>query len=320
MSVRATTALRRYQNPVYQGYFADPYVLPFQGRYLAYGTGSIIDGRVFEVLESADLVAWTRVGGALEAIDPALGTDCWAPEVVEADGRFWMYYSVGFDDVGHQLRVAAADSPYGPFVDQGRNLAPAERFAIDPHPFRDVDGTWYLYYARDVLEGDRVGTHLAVDVLTSMTTLSGNTRTVLAPTADWQIYQRGRVMYGATHDWHTLEGPTVRRYRGRYYCIYSGGSWLDESYAVSWAVAAGPLGPWQEPPSGTARLLSTVPGRVRGPGHNSLLTTYGGSDLLVYHAWDAAGERRQMWLDPLEWTAEGPSTPGPSWTEQPLPR
>ena len=105
------TARRTYRNPVYDGYFADPFVLRWEGRYLAYGTGSWVDGRVFEVLESPDLASWTRVGGAMEPVAADLGADYWAPEVVEADGRFWLYYSVGHGDAAHHLRVAVADAP-----------------------------------------------------------------------------------------------------------------------------------------------------------------------------------------------------------------
>ncbi|MFP5283796.1 MAG: glycoside hydrolase family 43 protein [Actinomycetes bacterium] len=313
------TARRTYRNPVYDRYFADPFVLRWEGRYLAYGTGSWVDGRAFEVLESPDLASWTRIGGALDPVAPELGTDYWAPEVVEAEGRFWLYYSVGHGDAGHHLRVAVADTPYGPFADVGINLTPEERFAIDPHPFQDVDGTWYLYYARDVLDAPRVGTQLAVDVLTTMTSLRGDSQTVLAATADWQLYQAARPMYGATYDWYTLEGPAVRLREGTYYCLYSGGSWQTEGYAVAWASAPSPLGPWTEPPGEAARLLAAVPDRVSGPGHNSIVTTYGGTDVLVYHAWDGATTKRLMCIDPLEWGADGPHTSGPSWDDRPLP-
>ena len=47
-------------------------------------------------------------------------------------------------------------------------------------------------------------------------------------------------MYGATYDWHTLEGPAVRRRDGTYYCFYSGGSWLTEGYARGLGVGAQP--------------------------------------------------------------------------------
>ena len=63
---------RTYRNPVYDGYFADPFVLRAGERYLAYGTGSIVDGLVFEVLESTDLASWRRIGGALQPLPPQM--------------------------------------------------------------------------------------------------------------------------------------------------------------------------------------------------------------------------------------------------------
>ncbi len=47
----------------------------------------------------------------MEPVATELGADYWAPEVVEADGRFWLYYSVGHGDHRHQLRVAVATPP-----------------------------------------------------------------------------------------------------------------------------------------------------------------------------------------------------------------
>jgi arabinan endo-1,5-alpha-L-arabinosidase len=311
-------ATRTYRNPVHDGYLADPFVLRWEDRYVAYGTGARVDGRAFQVLTSPDLVEWTALSGALEPLAPELGSDYWAPEVVSHGDHWWMYYSVGHGDRAHHLRVARASSPLGPFVDSGVDLTPDESFAIDPHPFRDVDGTWYLYYARDVLDAERVGTQLAVVVLDTMTSVAGPGRPVLAPTADWQIFERQRSIYGRVVDWHTLEGPTVREHGGRYYCLYSGGSYLGEGYGVAWAVADHPLGPWTEP-SPQRRLLATVPGHVRGPGHNSVVTTPGGTDVLVYHAWDETMTTRAMCIDPLAWGPDGPTTPGPTWTEQPRP-
>jgi arabinan endo-1,5-alpha-L-arabinosidase len=299
-----------YCNPVHDGYFADPYVAATPDGYVAVGTGGSVAGREFEVLTSPDLVSWTSVGGALEPVSADLGTDYWAPELAEQDGTWFLYYSVGHGDSGHHIRVAVSDRPTGPYRDQGLNLTPDERFAIDAHAFRDDDGTWYLFYARDVLDGDRVGTMLAVDVLEGMTSLRGQPRTILRPTGDWQVYQRGREMYGQVHDWHTLEGPFVRKHDGRYYCFYSGGNWHGDGYAVAYAVADHPLGPWTEPPEHRP-LLRTVPGKVLGPGHNSVVATPEG-DVVVYHAWDLAQTRRQLCIDPLRWTDEGPTLDWPS--------
>jgi len=285
------------------------------GDYAAYGTGRALGGRQFEVLRSDDLVTWRSAGGALEPLAEPWATDYWAPEVALCDGRFFMYYSAGAGDKGHLIRVAVADAPEGPFADQGLVLTPGERFAIDAHPFRDDDGQWYLYYAHDVLEGERVGTTVAVDRMLDMTRLEGRPRTLLRPSADWQIFLRQREMYGSVWDWHTLEGPFVRKRGGRYFLFYSGGAWEEPSYGVSYAVADHPLGPFEEPASGPV-VLQTVPGRVLGPGHNTIVEGPGGEDWIVYHAWDAGRTARRMCIDRLVWGTDGPLRSGPSWEPQ----
>ncbi|MBA3436108.1 MAG: family 43 glycosylhydrolase [Chloroflexi bacterium] len=310
-----------YTNPVYGGYFADPFVLRIGTDYYAYGTRiPALEGRVFEVLRSVDLVDWTSLGGALEPVDSRTAVDYWAPEVALIDDRYYLYYSTGIDDRFHRLRVAVADRPEGPFVDAGRILTPDDDpFTIDAHPFRDDDGEWYLYYARDFLDGDRPGTALVVDRMLDPLTLAGERRTVLRATADWQIFEKRRSMYGAVYDWHTLEGPFVVKRQGRYWCFYSGGCWTDESYGLSYAVADSPLGPFVEPDGHAPHVLRTVPGKMIGPGHASITTTLDGSDHLVYHAWDPAQTARRMCIDRLEWTPDGPRTAGPTWTPQAAP-
>lgn len=315
---------RTYTNPVYAGYFADPFVLEHEGTYYAYGTSGrpTLEGRAFEVLRSPDLVSWTSLGGALEPPEGLAGRDYWAPEVAFHEGRFYMYYSAGIEDKGHQIRVAAAERPEGPFHDLGHVLTGDDPFTIDAHPFRDDDGRWYLFYARDFLDGERVGTALSVAPLVDMVRLGAAPRTVLRATADWQLFRREREMYGGVYDWHTLEGPFVRKHEGRYYLFYSGGAWEKPNYGVSYAVAESPLGPYVEPetePEGEGpALLRTVPGVV-GPGHNSVVRGPDGEDYLVYHAWDPEKTGRRMCLDRLLWTPEGPRTEGPSTTPQPVP-
>jgi arabinan endo-1,5-alpha-L-arabinosidase len=310
--------VRTFRNPVRRGSFADPFVLAVDGGYVAYGTGRVVDGRAFEVLRSEDLVRWTPVGGALEPLAAEWATDYWAPEVAAADGRYFMYYSVGTGDRGHLLRVAVADAPEGPFADQGTVLTPDERFAIDPSPFRDDDGQWYLYFAHDVLDGDRVGTTVAVDRLADMTRLAGEPRTLLRASDDWQLFRRKREMYGRVYDWHTLEGPFVRKREGRYHLLYSGGSWEGEGYGLSYAVADAPTGPFREPVTGPA-VLRTVPGEAIGPGHACVAPGPDGADWLVYHAWDGARGAREMWIDRLRWGPDGPEHSGPTVGPQPCP-
>jgi beta-xylosidase len=173
-----------------------------------------------------------------------------------------------------------------------------------------------LFYARDFLEEGRVGTALAVDRLVTMTQLEGKMRTVLRATSDWQLFERQRAKYGKVYDWHTLEGPFVMKRNGRYFCLYSGGNWQGVSYGVSYAVAEHPLGPWHEPYAGSATLLKTIPGKVIGPGHNSVVQAPNGDDYIVYHAWDVAKTARRMCIDKLEWNNGEPTTIAPTFTEQ----
>lgn len=301
----------RHSNPVYPGYFADPFVLRQGDDYYAYGTNTVeAAADAFEILHSRDLVRWTSLGRAVRAVDGLDASDHWAPEVAERDGRFYLYFSAGVQDRGHAIRVALADRPEGPFEYTGEILTPRERFAIDAHPFRDQDGTWYLYYARDLLEGDRVGTSLVVDRLIDMVRLAGEPVRVLTASADWQLFQRGRSMYGGIYDWYTLEGPFVVKRRGRYWCLYSGGAWTSTGYGVSFAFADSALGPFTEPEVRAPALLRSRPGGPLGPGHCSVVVGPDGEDHLVYHAWDPEHTARRMCVDRLLWTDAGPRVAG----------
>ena len=310
----------RYKNPVFAEYFADPFVWKVGEVYFAVGTGREesrgVDeaaGWVFQLLHSKDLVHWERVGEALERPDLAFGDTYWAPEVAARNGNHWMYYSVGFKDRYHQIRVAMSVDPPGPYRDVESNplVAPPDLpFAIDPHPFLDEDGQWYLFYARDFLDaegGARAGTALVVDRLERMDRVAGEPRIVVRARSDWQRFMVNRPMYGGVYDWHTLEGPCVAKHDGRYYCFYSGGRWENDTYGVDYAVADHVLGPYSDAGNEAGpRVLKTVPGKVLGPGHNSLVRGPDGQDYLAYHAWDAAMSGRRLCIDRLRWTPEGP--------------
>jgi beta-xylosidase len=315
--------------PVYPSYFADPFVWSHKGVYFAVGTGALeahaqadrasealtVAGTpgVFTLLRSTDFRAWSPIGCALEKLDPEFGDAYWAPEVAFAGGKFWMYYSVGRGDKSHHLRVATSASPEGPYRDTGEPLTTAFTvpFAIDASPFQDDDGEWYLFYARDFLDNDggaRVGTGVVVDRLIGMTRLAGEPRTVVRGRFDWQRFLSNRIMYGSRYDWHTIEGPCVRKRLGRYWCLFSAGRWENESYGVDWAFAGSVNGRWQyDGNENGARLLRTVPGSLIGPGHNSIATGPDGNDYIVYHAWDASMTARRMFIERLQWTENGPA-------------
>jgi beta-xylosidase len=311
---------RTQDHPVYAGYFADPFVWKVGNRYYVVGTGeeeangSTADmQKVFPLLRSDDFCHWESVGQALERPDESLGTSFWAPAVAASKGRFYLYYSVGQGDKGHQLRVAAAERPEGPYRDLEEPLIDPVKcsFAIDPHPFQNEDGSWHLFFARDFLDeesGARAGTALVAARMKSMTKLAEEPRVVLRARHDWQRFEKDRLMYGRRWDWHTLEGPCVWKHGGRYFCFYSGGRWENETYGVDYGVASGVIGPYTDVGNEDGpRVLRTVAGRLIGPGHNTIVRGPDGeTDFIVYHAWDRGMTKRQMFVSELRWTKEGP--------------
>ncbi|HVL38542.1 MAG TPA: glycoside hydrolase family 43 protein [Fimbriimonadaceae bacterium] len=314
----APDGLTRPKNPLHEQYLADPFAFRHGDRWYILGTGPH-DGLdpEFPVLVSDDFLHWEPERCLLRR--PDVDGDCfWAPEVAFQNGVFYLYYSVGIGDKGHQLRVATSSRPLGPYLDSGVPLLddPNCSFAIDPHPFLDGDGQWYLFYARDFLDtiGGRAGTALAVAPLQDMTRIAREYAVVARARHEWQRFLADRLMYDGVYDWHTLEGPCVVPHDGRYYCFYSGGNWQNVSYGIDWMVADHPLGPWREVGAPDApRVLHSVPGHVIGPGHNSAIEGPDGRIYLVYHAWDPAMTARRACIDPLVWTPSGPRCEGPSY-------
>jgi beta-xylosidase len=331
VSMAPMIAPKLHTNPVYAGYFADPFVWRSSDTYYAVGTGSADAagetlGKAFTLLQSSDFFTWKFAANALIRPDPALGNNFWAPEVAEHDGWFYLYYSVGHGDKNHQLRVAKSADPQGPYKDMGLTLVDLKKcpFAIDPHPFQDEDGQWYLFYARDFLDtngGFRAGTGLMVAKFADMTRLENDGQMVMRARYDWQRFQSHRMMYDRIWDWHTLEGPCVRKHDGKYYCFYSGGRWETENYGVDYVTSDSVMGPYSDFGSeGGPRVLRTVPGHVFGPGHNSIVVGPDGeTEYICYHAWDKEMKSRQMCIDRLIWTHEGPRCEGPTYASTPHP-
>ena len=328
-SARRNPTPATYTNPVYAGSMPDPGVLLHEGMYYAFGTTGAerkSDGRIFTLLRSADLVHWDERRGALTPPTGAAPTDqFWAPEAAYHDGRFYLYYTHGRADGRFVVRVAESRAPEGPYTDAAVLQDWQDNpFAIDAHPYQDDDGAWYLFYARDYPDtegGAFAGTAIAVDRLASMTRLAGEGRTLLRARHPWTLFEANRRMdaYGGVFDWHTLEAPWIRKHGGKYYLFYSGSNWQSEHYGVDYAVADHVLGPYTGQ-GDAARILRGEPGRVRGPGHHSVVAGRDGADYVVYHAWDAQMQVRQMCIDRLLWTPSGPRLAhGPTTTPQPAP-
>jgi GH43 family beta-xylosidase len=307
-----------YLNPVYPLSFPDPYVLKFCGEYYAYATGHAPDGNIFQVLRSKDLVNWYEAGSAMEPLAES-HPFYWAPEVFYDNGKFYLYYSVGNETLMH-LRVAVSERPDGGFVDSGHQLT-KEDFAIDAHVFVDTDGSKYLFYATDFLEHSHIGTGTVVDRLIDWFTLEGKPSVVTRAKFDWQVYDPKRIEKGGVR-WHTVEGPAVTKRKGLYYEMFSGGNWQNTTYGVSFAKSASIItnDEWEQYADGERLLpiLTTLPEKVVGPGHNSIVRGPNNSELFaVYHRWTDVG--RVMAIDRLDFAGERMFITGATTTPQPAP-
>jgi GH43 family beta-xylosidase len=318
-----------FTNPVVAGApgedHGDPFVIKYLDSFFLYHTGETHGRRGVSVHRSQNLVDWEFQGYAVEPAEAGWAwSDLWAPEVVYERGTFYMYVSATRrrtgppgrwdeegegDEAGRRVGIARATSPLGPFVWDPHPLL--ESWAIDGHPFRDDDGSMWLFYSSKSeathLPGAQ-GTGTDCDRLLAPDRLEGRPTPVTYPSQPWE---------GPYRDWYWNEGPYVLKRRGTYFQLYSGGFYRDASYAVGVASAPTPRGPWRKNPDNP---IFSGSGRIVGPGHNSFV--YGpdvATRYAVYHSYLEGEEGRKVCMDRLRWTGDEPRIVGPTDGRQPVP-
>jgi beta-xylosidase len=210
----------------------------------------------------------------------------WAPGVVEKNGKFYMYFSVGPQNpTPSRIGVAVADSPSGPFRDSGKPLLTGGNGfeAIDAMVFNDPRSKKSYFYA-----GGSAGAKLRIfEMNPDMVSFRREIPVKTPP--------------------KFTEGAFVHFRNGTYYLSYSHGGWRDASYSGHYATSGTPYGPWRY---GGAFLTSDA--RHKGPGHHSVIQGPGKDRwFVVYHRWnDAKGNgpysgSRQVAIEPLEHEAGG---------------
>lgn len=299
----------QFANPVIPQDFPDPDTLKVGDTYYAYATNA--GGANVQVAESRDLVSWRLLGDAMPALpawaDPGF---TWAPEVTQAPGGagFVLYFTAR-DTRSQRQCIGAATSaaPQGPF--QGAGAAPLvcqtdQGGSIDPASFADSDGARYLLWKND---GNCCGldTWLYIQRLgPDGLSLEGQPARLIKQDQVWE----GRL----------VEAPTLWKHGQTYYLFYSANSYAGVDYAVGYATAAQPLGPYRKHPRPLA-ASRTSGAVVIGPGGQDLLVGPDGATWLVYHAWDLSLSYRTMNIDRLEWRGDAPVLDGPSTAPQALP-
>jgi len=322
-------AVERFINPVVTDGgprdHGDPFVLRHLDRYYLFHTTDDGDSGI-SVHESADMVHWTFRGFALDPGPPGhwAETDLWAPEVLHRHGTFFMYVAgtrmgPGGEGVESERRqgLARASSPLGPYVLDPEPLV-TDVWSIDGHPFEDEDGCLWLFYnvRTDATRfRGKPGSGTVVDRLLAPDQLEGDPVPVAFPSEDWE----GR----ADQQAYWNEGSWVLKRRGQYHHLYSGGHYLDDSYAIGLTSARHPRGPWRKDRDNPILRSGQ---RITGPGHHSvILGPDGVTAYAVYHAYDGALPGRKVHLDPITWCGDrpligpGPVTGRPTERPQPVP-
>lgn len=305
-----TASADQFANPL-DVLIADPHVLKDGDTYYLYGT-SEMNG--FKVWSSTDLVNWHYQGVAFQATGSSWGKNrFWAPEVIRKGSSYYLFYSAG-GSPGDIMRicVAVSSSPTGPFVDLAAPLFDDGQAWIDAHVFTDTDGTSYLFCSQDMsYPADNKSETYVAPLNDSLTGLAGPLTLCITPSASWEIA-------GGGFRWN--EAPVVVTHGGWYYLLYSGNLYSSADYAVGYATASSPLGPWTKYSDNPVLKKKTG---VSGPGHCSVVPSPDGSELwIVYHTHrqPTGGGARQLAIDRIQFTPSGSGPPvlsvpaGPSTT------
>ncbi len=300
-------AVATYTNPVAPG-CADPVVLRHGGMYYAYFTHTLgvpRAGKGIRMYASPDLVHWTDHGYVLKNKDSWGDSRFWAPDIVERNGTFYLYYAAE-----ERICVATADSPLGPFRQAEQKPMLPETIRIDAHVFQDDDGQYYFYYVHFNRGNEIWGGKLNDDMVSVD---PSSLRLMVKPDQPWE-----------QHMARIVEGPEVVKHNGTYYLTYSGSHFKSPHYAVGYATSNSPLGPWEKYGFNPIMKSSSY---AHGTAHHCLTTSPDGREMfIVYHRhYDLTNaDPRQMAIDRIRFVPQdnGPDALevwGPTVTPQPMP-
>ena len=290
---RSSEANIKSGNPVFKGWYADPEGIIFGDQYWIYPTYSddygepdrskeFSDQQVmaqkntinkqylkqtfFNAFSSPDLIKWEKHSHVLDIKNVKWASySLWAPSIIKANNKYYLFFSandIQNNDEYGGIGVSTSDNPAGPFIDAlGKPLI--NRFyngaqPIDQFIFRDSDSSFYLYYG-----GWR---HCNVVRL-------NNDLLSVKPFDDGILYKE------ITPE-NYVEGPFVFKRKGKYYLMWSEGSWGGPDYSVAYAIGDSPAGPFKR----VDKILKQDPEIATGAGHHSVINIPGTDEYyIVYH-------------------------------------
>ncbi|MGN0163670.1 MAG: family 43 glycosylhydrolase [Candidatus Ornithomonoglobus sp.] len=279
-------------NPIIKGFYADPDIACFDGKFYIYPTtdgGENWNSTSFKVFSSDNLTDWKDEGVILDLADVPWtgGQRAWAPAIDRRNGKYYFYYS-GNNNIG----AAVSDSPTGKFIDIGRPLVADGAYpgvAIDPDVFTDEDGASYLYWGN--------GHMYAAKLSEDMTSFDGEPVDITPP--DFR------------------EGSCVFKRNGIYYYTWCMDDTRSPDYHVRYGKGTSPM----QKPEGNTVILSrrnAEDSRIKCTGHHTVLNIPGTDEwYIAYHRFNIekygdvedysteAGNHRELCIDRLEFDKNG---------------
>ncbi|MFG1606838.1 glycoside hydrolase family 43 protein [Actinoplanes sp. NPDC049265] len=280
-------------NPFVSGWYADPDVAIYNNRFYVFPTASrpYAEQTYLDAFSSTDLINWTKHPNVLTTANVSWARRAvWAPAPITRNGKYYLYF--GANDIQNNselggIGVAVADRPEGPYVDAiGRPLI--GQFyngaqPIDQDVFIDDDGQAYIYYGG---WGHANVAKLNPDMTSLGTFADGSTFKEITPSG-------------------YVEGPQMFKKNGKYYLMWSEGGWTGPDYAVAYAIADSPTGPFTR----LDKILAQDSAVARGAGHNSVLNVPGTDTwYIIYHRRplsETDGNSRQLSYDRMNFNPDG---------------
>lgn len=276
------------QNPIIPGYFADPSVVEFEGKYYMYATVDPWGADFLSCWVTEDFVHWTfnkLNWPTKEACTSPLSSSSmvWAPSVIQRGDYYYMYISVG-----SEIWAGKAKHPLGPWENMlgDKPLVPFDTtmysHEIDAEAFIDDDGRVYLYWGSGWNWTN--GRCWVVELDDDMVTFKTEKKEITPE--------------------NFFEGAWMIRNNDKYFLTYSEGKTIEDSYEVRYAVGDSPFGPFTQA-ANSPILTKDESLQVYGPGHHTIINLQG-QHYIMYHRhrlpFVPGNAYRQICMNPLNFT------------------
>jgi beta-xylosidase len=255
-------------NPVFEGWYADPEAIIIGNEYWIFPTYSAKYNEqvFFDAFSSKDLRTWIKHERILDTAAVKWARRAmWAPAIIEKGGKYYLFFGandIQSDQEKGGIGVAVSDKPSGPYKDHlGKPLI--DKFhngaqPIDQFVFKDKDGAYYMFYG-----GWR---HCNVAKL-------NDSFTGFVPFEDGSTFKE------ITPEGY-VEGSFMFMHNNKYYFMWSEGGWTGPDYSVAYAIADSPFGPFKR----IGKILQQDPAVATGAGHHSVIhDKKSGQWYIVYH-------------------------------------